>query len=176
MPYAVILETDRLFLRRLTPDDAPLICDLDSDPEVMRYISKGQPTPLEKIENEVLTRWLRIYEKHEHLGFFAAHEKASGDFIGWLCLQPDRYIPEIEIGYRLKRHVWGRGYATEGSKALVEKAFTALAVISAMCSASGPAAANRPGANGRTDAGIWPVAISVLTAQAVSGPSKMPLR
>ena len=125
MPYAVILETDRLFLRRLTPDDAPLICDLDSDPEVMRYISKGQPTPLEKIENEVLPRWLRLYEKHEHLGFFAAHEKASGDFIGWLCLQPDRYIPEIEIGYRLKRHVWGRGYATEGSKALVEKAFTA---------------------------------------------------
>ena len=124
MAYETFLETERLFLRPFTRDDAPLLYALDSDPEVMRYISKGKPTPLEKITDEVLPRWLRYYETSDYLGFWAAHERASGDFTGWFHLRPDRFTPEeMELGYRLMRRFWGRGYATEGSRALVEKAF-----------------------------------------------------
>ena len=112
-------------MRQFTLDDAPLLYALDSDPEVMRYISKGVPTPLEKITGKVLPKWLRYYETSDHLGFWAAHERASGDFIGWFHLRPDRFAPEeMELGYRLMRRFWGRGYATEGACALVEKAFT----------------------------------------------------
>ena len=125
MPHVILLETDRLFLRRFTPDDAPLLYDLDSDPEVMRYISKGEPTPLEKITDEILPKLLRYYETSDHLGFWAAHEQASGDFTGWFHLRPDRLIADaMDLGYRLRRRFWSRGYATEGSRALVEKAFT----------------------------------------------------
>ena len=125
MAYEIFLETERLFLRQLTLDDAPLLHAMDSDPEVMRYISKGKPTPLETITDEVLPRVLRYYETSDHLGSWAAHERASGDFTGWFHLRPDRFVEEeMELGYRLMRRFWGRGYATEGTRALVEKAFT----------------------------------------------------
>jgi len=119
------LETPRLYLRRFTPDDAPLLYELDSDPEVMRYISKGQPTPLEAIESKVLPRWLAYYEQGDHVGYWATHEQASGAFIGWFHFRPNRDLPEdMELGYRLMRSMWGQGYATEGSRAIIEKAFT----------------------------------------------------
>ena len=53
-----LFETDRLKLRRLTSEDAGLLFELDSDPEVMRFISKGAPTPLAKIVEEYLPRML----------------------------------------------------------------------------------------------------------------------
>jgi RimJ/RimL family protein N-acetyltransferase len=124
---AVFLETARLSLRRLTPADAPLLCELDSDPEVMRHISKGVPTPLEQIENEILPRWLGFYEIYGGLGVWAAHEKSSDRFLGWFHLRPDRYVPdEQELGYRLRRDAWGRGYATEGALALLAHGFDAV--------------------------------------------------
>lgn len=126
MSHIVLLETERLFLRRFTMADAPLLHALDSDPEVMRYISKGRPTPLDVIEQRVLPRWLSHYETYTHFGYWAAHERDSGAFTGWFHMRPDRFTPEeLELGYRLMRRVWGRGYATEGGRALIERAFEA---------------------------------------------------
>ncbi|MEW2260641.1 GNAT family N-acetyltransferase [Streptomyces sp. NPDC047869] len=61
---------------------------------------------------------------------FAAHEKDGGAFIGWFCLRPESQGPldEVELGYRLRQAAWGKGYATEGSRALLGKAFTELGV------------------------------------------------
>ena len=61
---------------------------------------------------------------------FAAHEKAGGAFIGWFILRPKAEGPldEVELGYRLRQAAWGKGYATEGSQALLRKAFTELGV------------------------------------------------
>lgn len=124
MAHHVFLTTERLFLRRFTDDDAPLLHALDSDPEVMRFISGGQPTPLARIEEKVLPAWSRYYETHEHVGYWAAHERASERFVGWFHLRPDREVAaEMELGYRLARRFWGRGYASEGTQALIRKAF-----------------------------------------------------
>lgn len=123
------LETERLALRRFTADDADLLIELDSDPAVMRYLSGGDPTAPEVIRERHLPRILAGYEKWGgDLGLFAAHEKAGGAFIGWFLLRPEPEGPldEVELGYRLRQAAWGKGYATEGSRALLRKAFSEL--------------------------------------------------
>lgn len=121
----IFLETERLRLRRFTPDDVELLLELDSDPEVMRYINGGRATPREDVENEILPRILSYYERFDAYGHWAAEEKSSGEFVGWFGLHPNDGSPpgELELGYRLRRAAWGKGYATEGSRALVDKAF-----------------------------------------------------
>ncbi|QQC87501.1 GNAT family N-acetyltransferase [Streptomyces alfalfae] len=125
------LETERLALRHFTADDAELLIELDSDPAVMRYLSGGDPTAPEVVRERQLPNILAGYEKWGgDLGLFAAHEKDGGAFIGWFLLrpEPDGPLDEVELGYRLRRPAWGKGYATEGSRALLGKAFTRLGV------------------------------------------------
>jgi RimJ/RimL family protein N-acetyltransferase len=124
----VYLETERLILRRFTPDDLDLLVELDSDPEVMRYLSGGPATPREVIEREVLPRFLGSYGRAEGYGFWAAVEKASGEFVGWFGFNPhDELGPgEISLGYRMRQSAWGQGYATEGARALIRKGFIEL--------------------------------------------------
>ena len=130
-PVDAYLETDRLILRRFTADDADLLIELDSDPAVMRYLTGGKPTAPEVIREQYLPNILAGYQKWDHkLGLLAAHEKEGGAFIGWFILRPKAEGPldEVELGYRLRQAAWGKGYATEGSEALVRKAFGELGV------------------------------------------------
>jgi len=125
------LETDRLALRRFTADDADLLIELDSDPAVMRYLTGGEATAPEVVRERDLPNILAGYEKWGgNFGVLAAHEKDSGAFIGWFILRPEPGGPldEVELGYRLRQAAWGKGYATEGSRALLGKAFTELGV------------------------------------------------
>ena len=126
----VLLETERLVLRRFTEADVDALCELDGDPEVMRFITGGRPTPREVIRDEPLPRFLRAYERFEGFGVWAAVERATGEFLGWFEFFPPegRGPEEAELGYRLVRSAWGRGYATEGSRALIRKGFTELGV------------------------------------------------
>jgi RimJ/RimL family protein N-acetyltransferase len=126
----VFLETDRLVLRRFTMADADDLFDLDGDPEVMHFITGGRPTPREEIENDVLPVFLRYYERGDRYGFWAAVEKSTGDFLGWFHFRPREGgdPDEAELGYRLRRYAWGKGYATEGSRALIHKGFSELGV------------------------------------------------
>src|SRR5687767_15140042 len=121
----VFLETERLVLRRFTEVDVDILIDLDSDPAVMRYLSGGPPTPREEIERAFLPTILDHYRRFEGFGFWAAIETSTGAFVGWFHLRPHRDDPldhpeVVELGYRLKRSAWGKGYATEGSRALVD--------------------------------------------------------
>jgi RimJ/RimL family protein N-acetyltransferase len=130
-PVDTYLETERLTLRRFTADDADLLIELDSDPAVMRYLTGGAPTAPEVVRERQLPNIIQGYEKWGgNLGLFAAHEKDSGAFIGWFILRPEREGPldEVELGYRLRQAAWGKGYATEGSRAVLAKAFTELGV------------------------------------------------
>lgn len=121
---SVFLETERMYFRQFRADDAQLLFELDSDPEVMRFISKGQPTPMTQIQGEIIPRFLDYYKESPPRGFWAAHLRDTTEFIGWFHLRPGNIAQgEMDIGYRLKRSVWGRGLATEGSRALTKKAF-----------------------------------------------------
>ena len=124
----VVLETERLVLRRFTEDDADDLFDLDGDPEVTRFITGGRPTPRDVILADTLPRFLRSYELFEGFGVWAAVERSTGDFIGWFEFHPPlgRGPEEAELGYRLRRSAWGKGYATEGSRALIRRGFTEL--------------------------------------------------
>ncbi|MCO5175446.1 MAG: GNAT family N-acetyltransferase [Thermomicrobiales bacterium] len=124
----VYLETDRLILRRFTEDDLDLLVQLDSDPVVMRYISGGPATPREAIEQVILPAWLRHYERGNDLGFWAAIEKDTGDFLGWFHFRATDEDDVVELGYRLRQSAWGKGYATEGSQALIDRGFRDLGI------------------------------------------------
>lgn len=120
---AKFLETERMYFRQFRAEDAQLLFELDSDPEVMRFISKGPPTPLAQIQDETIPRFLDYYKQSPPRGFWAVHLRETGEFIGWFHLRPDKISPEeMELGYRLKHNAWGRGLATEGSRALVQNA------------------------------------------------------
>jgi RimJ/RimL family protein N-acetyltransferase len=126
----VFLETERLVLRRFTEADVDNLFELDSDPDVMRFLTGGRPTPRDVIRNDTLPRFLRYYERFEGFGFWAAIEKSTGEFLGWFEFRPPEggAPEEVELGYRLRRSAWGKGYATEGSRALIRKGFTELGV------------------------------------------------
>jgi RimJ/RimL family protein N-acetyltransferase len=121
----IYLETERLILRRFTAEDVDNLAELDSDPEVMRHINGGTPTPRAEIADDYIPHFLRYYERGDRYGFWAAIEKATGEFLGWFHFRPDHGAPDDapELGYRLKRSAWGKGYATEGSQALIDKGF-----------------------------------------------------
>ncbi|MFI6272780.1 GNAT family N-acetyltransferase [Micromonospora zamorensis] len=120
--------TERLRFRRLTMADVDALVDLDSDPEVMRFLSGGVTTPLATVRDEQLPRLLAQYERHPGLGRWAALDRRSGDFLGWFALDPSADGTEAELGYRLRRSTWGLGLATEGSRALVRYAFDTVGV------------------------------------------------
>jgi RimJ/RimL family protein N-acetyltransferase len=126
----ILLETERLLLRRFTETDADVLYDLDGDPEVMRFLNGGKPRARDVIRNKILPLFLRSYERFEGFGVWAAIEKSTGEFLGWFAFHPSETggPEEVELGYRLRRSAWGKGYATEGSRALICKGFTELGV------------------------------------------------
>jgi RimJ/RimL family protein N-acetyltransferase len=126
----IFLEIERLVLRQFTEDDVENLVELDSDPEVMHFINGGRPTPRREIVGDVLPAFLDYYRRFAGYGFWAAIEKTSGQFVGWFHFRPatDAGPEEVELGYRLRKSFWGQGYATEGSRALIDKGFAELGV------------------------------------------------
>lgn len=116
------LTTRRLALHEIAAEHANELHELDSDPRVMRYIGNGRLSTREQVD-DAIRRIPRIYALYPGLGTWRATRRDGGEFIGWFAL---KYIPrtaEVEVGYRLRFPAWGRGYATEGARALVEYGF-----------------------------------------------------
>jgi RimJ/RimL family protein N-acetyltransferase len=128
----IILETPRLTIRQFTEDDVDNLFDLNSDPEVMRYLTGGRPIAREQIRDEIIPFHLASYDRFDRLGTWAAESTATGQFLGWLHFCPgassDTDTANIDLGYRLRRSAWNKGYATEGSRALISMGFTELGV------------------------------------------------
>jgi RimJ/RimL family protein N-acetyltransferase len=107
---------------RLDPlalDHIDSLVDLDADPEVMQFINGGKPSRRDEVEATV----------RAHLGYrWAAFSLDGGDFIGWFSMRPAE-DGAYDLGYRLRRLYWGRGLAVEGSRLLIDLAFTTLGAV-----------------------------------------------
>jgi RimJ/RimL family protein N-acetyltransferase len=126
------MRTARLRLRPLAAADLDALVALDADPEVMRHVTDGRPTPRWLYEEALLPRMLGAATA-DRPGFLVA-EDPEGAFLGWFHLRADRFEPAwAELGWRLRRAVWGRGLATEGAAALAAwaRARDPLVVLSA---------------------------------------------
>lgn len=110
----IVLETPRLVLGQFTEDDAPLILDLNSDPEIVRYVHEPVLTTEEQAKKILTDIILPQYKNN--LGRWAAYTKSNNEFIGWCGLKYRPELDEIDLGYRLKQAAWGKGYATEAAK------------------------------------------------------------
>jgi RimJ/RimL family protein N-acetyltransferase len=80
------------------------------------------------ILDQILPFHLAVYDRLDRLGTWAAESTATGGFLGWFHFRPgqDADVSNIELGYRLHRSAWDKGYATEGSRALISTGFTEL--------------------------------------------------
>ncbi|HJY68387.1 MAG TPA: GNAT family N-acetyltransferase [Streptosporangiaceae bacterium] len=96
----------------------------------MRFITGGLATSRDEIKDNLLPRFMAWYGRPGGSGCWAADEKPTGAFLGWFRFHPRRGGPlgEIVLGFRLRKPTWGKGYATEGSRALMHKGFTEFGV------------------------------------------------
>ncbi len=113
----MILETQRLILRRWRADDVAALHAINTDPKVMEYY----PALFSLEETQKI---IQRFEKHfdEHgFGMWALEFKATNECIGFLGLQMATFtsIPCVEIGYRIASPYWGQGLAGEGSTAVL---------------------------------------------------------
>jgi ribosomal-protein-alanine N-acetyltransferase len=116
----ILIETERLYLREMTPNDAEVAYILNLDPEVIRYTGDD---PFESIE-EAKT-FLENYASYRTYGFgrWGMILKETGEYLGWCGLKYTPELDEFDIGYRLMKKFWGKGYATEAAEACLELGF-----------------------------------------------------
>lgn len=123
----MIVETERLLLRKPRAEDAPGLLEAFADPEAMRYIGDGSTTDLAGAERAV-ERWLERWQSWG-IGMFVAVRKEDERVlgrVGFLRWDPETWEvdgPETEIGWGLAREHWGKGYASEAALALRDWAF-----------------------------------------------------
>ena len=112
------IETDRLRLRLYVAADFDELYAMHTDPDVMRFV--GGPLPWSREKAMEHQRQIVAEQNSREYGPLAVVKKATGQFIGWIELLPQGEADDIQLGIRLARHAWGKGYATEGCKALLE--------------------------------------------------------
>ena len=119
-----VIETNRLLLRRFTEDDASLLYELNLDPEVIRYTHDpiADVEHAKQVLNEVM---LPQYSLYDH-GRWAVHLRSNLEFMGWCGLKYLSETNEVDLGYRLMKKFWGKGYATEAALACIEYGFNTL--------------------------------------------------
>lgn len=125
-PDFPVFETERLRLRPLSQADTEHLAELDADPEVGRYVHVGAPPTRADLEAALPRMLARFGFPPVQPAFWAAEERSSSKFVGWFHLRPSGEPDTLELGYRLRRDAWGQGYASEGARALVVRAFEQL--------------------------------------------------
>lgn len=128
-----ILETRRLILRRLLPEDLDSLFALYSDPDVAQYIPDA-PRTLE--ETRVELEWfLNGHPEHPELGLWATIHRETGNFIGRCGLLPGKIDgqSEVEVAYLIDKAYWGQGLGTEVAEAILHHGFEQLHLSRLIC-------------------------------------------
>ena len=120
-----ILETERLILREYTEDDAPEFFELNSDPEVMRYVPDKAMESVAQAREILLNHPIADYAKYG-FGRWACELKSSGEHVGFCGLKFLPELDEVDLGFRFIPSQWGNGLATESSQAVVRYGFAQL--------------------------------------------------
>lgn len=122
-----VLETDRVILRRLRPDDLQSLFALYRDPDIRRYFPEGTLT-LDETRAELDWFVNGGDPRHPDLGLWAAMEKKGNAFIGRAGLIPWEIEgkAEVEIAYLLSKAHWGQGLGAEIARGLVRYGFETL--------------------------------------------------
>lgn len=116
-----LIETERLLLREITLNDKVEMYKLHSNPDVQKYTGDSLIASLEEMEQAIESR-VKDYKTFGY-GRWATFLKSNKQFIGWSGLL---YLPEfdeIDLGYRFSPTFWGKGYATEASRAILSYGF-----------------------------------------------------
>lgn len=135
----VLIETERLKLRELLPTYVDGMFELDSDPEVHRYLGNEPVSDKKKIIE--IIEFVRQQYNDNGIGRWAIIDKKTNEFIGWSGL---KFVTELtnghqnyyDLGYRLIRRYWGKGIATETAVASLDYAFNQLNTVEVYASAS----------------------------------------
>lgn len=128
-----ILQTERLALRRLVPEDLDALYALYRDPEIRRYFPEGTLT-LDETREE-LEWFLGGHPRRPELGLWATIYRPTGQFIGRCGLLPWTIggREEVEVAYLLDKAFWGRGLAAEAARGIVGYAREALGLARLIC-------------------------------------------
>ncbi|WGH74944.1 GNAT family N-acetyltransferase [Tenacibaculum tangerinum] len=126
------LQTERLILRELQESDLEGMFELDSNPEVHKYLGNKPITTRKQAKDNIA--FIKEQYKKRGVGRFACIEKVSGDFIGWSGLKLNQGKKEslngftnfIDIGYRFIPRYWNKGYASESAFACLDFGFNKL--------------------------------------------------
>lgn len=117
------IRTDRLLLRRWFDSDREPFAALNADLETMRFF----PETLDRQASDAFIDRIEARFEQQGFGLWALEVTETGEFIGFTGLNP---LPDgvpgaggMEVGWRLARHAWHRGYATEAAKAALDVAF-----------------------------------------------------
>ncbi|QTD41844.1 GNAT family N-acetyltransferase [Sporosarcina sp. Te-1] len=122
----IYIETPRLRLRDWEEQDLPPFRRMNAEDEVMRYF----PKKLTPEESDDFNRAIQAELKECGFGLYAVEEKERNEFIGFVGFHKAtfeaEFTPCVEIGWRLKREAWGKGFATEAAMACLQYGFTEL--------------------------------------------------
>ena len=125
-----IPNSERLTFRLMDENDAELLWQLDQNPEVMRHITHGKISSMDNILSHFIPRLNSYHNADKGWGLWQVSTLALQDepqeFLGWILIRPMNFFsdsPELnnlEIGWRFFQHTWGKGYATEAAKAIIQ--------------------------------------------------------